>query len=316
VTENQKTSQEGNINLQIDKIKKQIGEANTHIKKFVEKRNQLHEQVRKTRDEINLIKSERDTLNERVKLLKEQRNLIRTKITPIMDEIAVIDAKISELRKNVPRVSQRELQENLNAVEWKISTTSLDLQEEKRLVGEVKELEMQLKGYKKIDKQHQKIKDLLAQRKILDDQADVFHKELTDLANKSQELHSTMMVKVSSLKKDRGEADSLHQAFVKAKEQNVLWYEQIKQLIDQNRGLRATFREFDLAKRKEEEGKWKEEQVKRKEEQAQRAVKEKEIKEKIGSEAKEKLQRGEKVNWEEFQLMLGDDEEEGSETQD
>ena len=45
MTENQKTSQEGNINLQIDKIKKQIGEANTQIKKYVEKRNQLHEQV-------------------------------------------------------------------------------------------------------------------------------------------------------------------------------------------------------------------------------------------------------------------------------
>jgi uncharacterized coiled-coil DUF342 family protein len=316
VTENQKTSQEGNINLQIDKIKKQIGEANTQIKKFVEKRNQLHEQVRKTRDEINQIKTERDTLNEKVKLLKEQRNVIRAKITPIMDEIAVIDAKIAELRKNVPRVSQRELQENLDAVEWRISTTSLDLQEEKRLVGEVKELEMQLKGYKKIDKQHQKIKDLLAQRKVLDDQADVFHKELTDIAKKSQELHGIVMDKVNSLKKDRGEADNLHQAFVKAKEQNALWYEQIKQLIDQNRGLRATFREFDLTKRKEEEAKWKEEQAKRKEEQAQRAVKEKEIKEKIGSEAKEKLQRGEKVNWEEFQFMLSDDEEEDSKTQD
>jgi hypothetical protein len=80
--------------------------------------------------------------------------------------------------------------------------------------------------------------------------------------------------------------------------------------------LRATFREFDLTKRKEEEAKWKEEQAKRKEEQAQRAVKEKEIKEKIGSEAKEKLQRGEKVNWEEFQFMLSDDEEEDSKTQD
>jgi hypothetical protein len=35
VTENQKPSQEGNINLQIDKIKKQIGEANTQNKKYV-----------------------------------------------------------------------------------------------------------------------------------------------------------------------------------------------------------------------------------------------------------------------------------------
>ncbi len=63
----------------------------------------------------------------------------------------------------------------------------MDLQEEKRLVEQVKELEIQLSGYKKIDKQHKKIKELLAQRKTFDAQADVFHKELTDLAKKSQE---------------------------------------------------------------------------------------------------------------------------------
>jgi len=316
VTENQKPIQEGNINLQIDKIKKQIGEANNQIKKYVEKRNQLHEQVRKSRDEINQIKTERDTLNQKVKALKEQRNLIRDQTTPIMEQVSALDAKIAELRKTVPRVSQRELQEELDAIEWKISTTSLDIQDEKRLVGEVKALELQLKGYKKIDKQHQKIKELLNQRKVLDAQADVFHKELTELAKKSQDLHSSMIEKVNAVKKDKAEADSLHQAFIKAKDQNNLWYEQIRQLIDQNRGQRAVFREFDLAKRKEEEAKWQAEQAKRKEEAAQRAVKEKEIKEKIGSEAKEKLQRGEKVNWEEFQMMLSDDKEDDSEAQD
>jgi uncharacterized coiled-coil DUF342 family protein len=315
VTQNQKTGQEGNINLQIDKIKKQIGEANTQIKKYVEKRNQLHEQVRKSREEINLIKTERDALNEKVKLLKEQRDIIRAKALPIMEEVNVIDAQIAELKKKVPRVGQRELQEELDAIEWKISTTSLDIPEEKRLVGEVKELELQLKGYKKIDKKHQKIQGLLVQRKAIDDQADVFHKELTDLAKKSQELHATMMEKLNVVKKDRAEADSLHQAFVKAKEQNDLWYAQVGMLIGQSRSIRTTLREQTQSRRAEEEAKRSEEQSRRKEEQSQRAVKEKEIKEKIGAEAKEKLQRGEKVNWEEFQFMLGDDEEDTSDTQ-
>ena len=313
MTENQK-SQEGNINLQIEKIKKQIIEANSQIKKFVEKRDQLHEQARKSREEINQIKAERDALNEKVKSLKEQRNLVRAQATPIIEEVKAIDEKIAELKKNVPRVSQRELQEELDAIEWKISTTSMDMQEEKRLVGEVKELELQLKGYKKIDKKNQKIKVLITQRKTIDAKADIFHQELTDLAKKSQELHTRMIEKVSSVKKDRTEADSLHQAFVKAKEQNALWYEQIKALMDQSRGIRVVNRQFDLVKRKEEDAKRQAEQAKWREEQAQRAVKEKEIKEKIGAEAKEKLNRGEKVNWEEFQFMLGNGEDD-SETQ-
>jgi len=313
VTENQK-SQEGNINLQIEKIKKQIIEANNQIKKFVEKRDQLHEQARKSREEINQIKAERDALNEKVKSLKEQRNLVRAQATPIIEEVKAIDEKIAELKKKVPRVSQRELQEELDAIEWKISTTSMDMQEEKRLVGDVKELELQLKGYKKIDKKNQKIKVLITQRKTIDAKADVFHQELIDLAKKSQELHTRMIEKVSAVKKDRTEADSLHQAFIKAKEQNTLWYEQIKALMDQSRGIRVVNRHFDLAKRKEEDAKRQSEQAKWREEQAQRAIKEKEIKEKIGAEAKEKLNRGEKVNWEEFQFMLGNGEDD-SETQ-
>jgi uncharacterized coiled-coil DUF342 family protein len=314
VTE-QKTSPEGNINLQIDKIKKQIGEANAQIKKYVEKRNQLHDKVRKSREEINQIKAERDALNEKVKLLKEQRDVIRAKATPIMEEVNAIDEKIAELKKNVPRVSQRELQEELDAIEWKISTTSLDLQEEKRLVGEVKELETQLKSYKKIDKRLEKIKVLIGQRKEIDGQADVFHNELTALAKKSQELHATMMEKLDALKRDRAEADSLHQAFVLAKEQNILWYAQISELIGQSTNIRANLREQSQSRRAEEEARRSVEMAKRKEEMAQRVVKEKEIKEKIGSEARNKLQRGEKVNWEEFQLMLGDDEVDDKETQ-
>ena len=128
---------------------------------------------------------------------------------------------------------------NLTLLNGKFQQLHLTCKKRKRLVGEVKELEIQLKGYKKIDKKHQKIKELIAQRKVLDAQADVFHKELTELAKKSQELHSAMIEKVNAVKKDRAEADSLHQAFVKAKEQNTLWYEQIRQLIDQSRGLQG-----------------------------------------------------------------------------
>jgi uncharacterized coiled-coil DUF342 family protein len=262
-----------------------------------------------SREEINQMKAERDALNEKVKLFKEQRDLLRGRITPIMEKIKLIEEKIDELKKTVPRVSQRELQEEVDAIEWKIQTTTLDVTEEKRLIEEVKKLEIQLISYKRIDKKHKKIKDLLDQRKTMDAQADVFHMEVTDLAKKSQELHSRMIEKINGVKKDKVEADNLHQTFVKTKEQTALLYEQVSQLINQTRGLKATIKEYDQTKRRDEE-------VNRKKEQAERAGKEQVIKEKLGSEAKEKLQRGEKISWDEFQLLLTDDEEADSKTQD
>ncbi len=308
MTEQPKNSQIANINQQIKKLREQINEANVEIKKIIEKRDMLHEKIRNTRQEINKLKAERDDLNQKVKLLKEQRDAVRVQIAPIMDEIKALKEKISELKKNLPRVSQKRLQAELDAIEWKIQTTSLDLQEEKELIENVKQLEIQLSNYKKIDAKYQKIRELLEHRKTFDAQAEVYHKELSELAQKSQNLHAVMMEKVNANKKDKAEADSLHQAFIKAKQQNNLLYEQIKQLMGQSMGLRVILRDENQAKRLEEE-------AKRKAEKAQREAKEQELKNKLGSEAREKLQRGEKVSWDEFQLLMGDDEDD-AETQD
>jgi uncharacterized coiled-coil DUF342 family protein len=316
LTEKTKPSQIANINHQIDALKKQITEANVQIKKSIEKRDALHDKVKKMREEIIPLKTERDALNEKVKLLKQQRDAIRTQTSPIMEEIKVIDDKIEALKKNLPRVSQRELQEEHDAIEWRISTTSLELQEEKRLIENIKAIEIQLRGYKKIDAQHKKIKDLLAKRKVFDDQAEELHKEMTQIAKKSQDLHAVIIEKMNIIKKDRGEADSFHQAFVKAKGNNSLLYDQIKQLISQGAGIRSSIREQYQARQKDEDARRHEEEIKRKEEQTQRAVKEQAIKQKIGSEAREKLNRGEEVNWDEFQLMIGDDDEDDTQTQD
>lgn len=317
MTEKQTQSQISNINLQIDKIKEQIRENSEQIKKFIEKRNALHEKVRKAREEVNQIKTERDALNEKVKQLKQQRDAVRVNVSPIMTEINAIDEKIETLKKNLPKINYREVKKQHEELEFKIATTTMDIQEEKHLIGQVKELEIQLSGFKKIDVQRKKIKELLEHRKTFDAQADVFHKELTEVAKKSQDLHAVMMEKVNIMKREREEADSLHQAFIKAKEQNNQNYEQIRLLISQSTGIRASMREQyhlrrkeDDIRRKEYEERRKQEDAKRQQEQAERAAKEKVMKEKIGGEAREKLNRGEKVNWAEYALMLGDEDDE------
>jgi uncharacterized coiled-coil DUF342 family protein len=315
-------SQISNINLQIDKLKEQIRENNDQIKKSIEKRDALHEKVRKSRDEINQIKAERDTLNEKVKQLKAQRDAVRVNVAPIMTEINAINEKIETLKKNQPHINVREIKKQHEELEFKIATTTMDVHEEKRLIDQVKELEIQLSGSKKIDTQHKKIKELLEHRKTFDQQADVYHKELTEVAKKSQELHAVMMEKVNAMKRDRDEADGLHQAFIKYKETNNQIYDQIRLLIGQSTGIRATMREQyqtrrkeDDSRRKEYEEKRKQDETKRQHEQAERAAKEKVMKEKIGGEAREKLNRGEKVSWDEFALMLGDEDNDKSEAQ-
>jgi uncharacterized coiled-coil DUF342 family protein len=309
MSDSQKTSENQSVQQQIQQLRQQLAEGNTHVKGFAEKRDLLHEKVRKAYGEINELKKERDLLNEKVKLLKQQRDDIRTQKTPLLDEIKMLNDKNAEIKKSkLPRASQRELQEQLDAIEWKIQTTSLDLKEEKRLIENVKELETQLSGYKKLDHNNQKISALLSKRKTLDEQADVYHKELTELAEKSQGLHAVMMEKIEAAKKDKAEADQMHQNFVRAKEQTNIIYEYMRQLIDKDRTTRIQTKEQIAAQRREED-------AKRKEQQAKKAAEEQAIKEKLGNQAKEKLSRGEKLSWDEFQLVMGDEKDDEPETQ-
>jgi uncharacterized coiled-coil DUF342 family protein len=309
VTKEQNISRKQEINQQIQKLREEANSASAQIKNCIERRNQLNEEVKKAREEIAGLKAERDGINEKVKLLKSQRDAIRARSDPITDEIRAIREKIAVLKKNLPRESKRELQEEHDAIEWKISTTSLDLQEEKILIENVKQLEILLSGYKKIDAQDNKIKELLAQRKTFDTQADALHDELTDLAAKSQEIHSRMIEKVNAMKISRAQADSQHQLYVKTKEEILpSIYEKIGQLIGQLNNVKAS-----IAKEARDEA-----QIRIKAKNAaERASKEKEqaIKERLGAEARNKLQKGEKLSWNEFQLVMGDEANEDSETQ-
>jgi uncharacterized coiled-coil DUF342 family protein len=316
MSEQQKPIKIEDINQQIEKLRDQANTADVQITKYIEQRNQLNDQVKKTRQEIDELKTERDSINEKVKLLKQQRDDIRVKTTPITEEINAIKEKISELKKKVPRERQQDLQEELDAIEWKIQTTSLDLQEEKGLIENVKELEILLSSYKKIDLKYKKIKDLLTQRQALEGQADVFHKELTDLAKKSQDLHSQMIVKVNAAKVSKAQADGLHQAYIKTKEEILVFQVKIAELTGQLQGLRASMREEDKARRMTAQQAFKEKEHADKETQQATKEKQQAIKEKLGAEARDKLQKGEKLSWNEFQLVMGDDEEDDSETQD
>jgi uncharacterized coiled-coil DUF342 family protein len=286
LTEQQKTSEIATINQQLATLKEQASKANAETEKHIEKRDKLNEQFRKLRQQINELKDERNCLNEKVKTLKQQRDEARTKIRTIIEEIKMRTQKITELMKKTPKRSQRELQEEFENVEWKIQTTSLDLQEEKRLVENVKQLETQLNVYKKIEKQNMKITELRNKLQTLEKEGDTAHKELTVTAQKSQEIHANMLAKISESKNIKAEADSLHGAYLQANEQAKPLNEEIKKLLERRKKLQEEIRIEDERKKK---------------------TAEQDLKEKLGSQARDKLRRGEKLSWNEFQLLAEDD---------
>jgi uncharacterized coiled-coil DUF342 family protein len=315
VSAQEKINQIANLRSQIATLKDQVNKADSESKKQIEKRDQLNEQTKKANLEIRELKKQRDVINEKVKTLKQQRDDVRVKIKPILDEIQAINEKKEVLKKKAPRINQKDIQEEINAIDWKIQTESLDFQEEKRLVGEVKVLETQLISYKKIDKQNKKISEHMQERKTLGAQADVFHHELSELAKKSQELHENMIAKIAEAKKAKEEADAQHKGYIQNKEQIQTSLVDIAVLTGQMLGLQSSVREQNNALREKENAQRAQEREQISVERNKKQLNEHALKEKLGAQAKEKLQKGEKLSWNEFQLLAGDDDSEESDTQ-
>jgi len=186
------------------------------------------------------------------------------------------------------------LEKEFQETEWTIQTTSLDLKEEKRLVEEVKQLEQQLSIYRRLEQQNKKIGELRNKLEAFEANANVFHEELVTTAQKSQDLHTNLIAKINESKKIKAEADTLHATYIQLRAKTKPLYEEIKGLSEQKKKFESTMREEDQGKRR---------------------LAERNLKEALGSQARHKLQHGEKISWQEFQLLEGDDSQ-SSDTQD
>ena len=286
MTEQQKTNKIAMIAQQLTALKEQINNAHAETNTHIEKRDKLNGQFKKLRQEIHELKNERDNLNTQVKTLKQQRDEARARIRTIIEEIKTHKQEITELKTKKPKRSQRELQKELEDIEWKIQTTPLAMQEEKRLIENVRQLETQLNVYRKIDKHVKKIAELQKEFETLEKNADTAHRELTETAQKSQETHTIMIAKINESNSIKSEADSLHAAYLQAKEQSKPLHEEFKKLTEQKKTLQDALR---------------------KEEEMQKTRAEKVLKEKLESQARDKLRRGEKISFDEFKLLADDD---------
>jgi uncharacterized coiled-coil DUF342 family protein len=234
------------------------------------------------RAEILENRNKRDKLNEAVKELKQQREKAKADLHLKIEEIKKFKEEIKVLDEKKPSRSFKALEKEIASTEWKIQTSSLDLKDEKELVEEVKQLQTMLNIHKKHNQLKQKFLESRAEAMKLKANIKRFHEELTENAQKSQQIHVQMLDKIEKSKRLKMEADSLHALFLQAKEKAKPTQEEFLEISNQINMLKE-----EIQKEEDEEKK-----------KSQIA-----IREELEKQAMEKLKRGEKLTWEEFQLL-------------
>jgi uncharacterized coiled-coil DUF342 family protein len=274
------------IRNQLASIRIQITNAEQEARHWKEKRDGAHEQTRNLRSQIESDRENRDSLNSQVSALKIQRNNTRDTVREKIERIQSLRQKLTMLQDNAPRIDVENLRREIKALEWKIQTSSLTLNEEAPLVNKVNALELQLEAQNEIDATRTEITEIQKEIDEANQEASILHGKISDLAEQSQGFHKKMTESLQQLNNLRDEANSYHQEFIQRVGNLEIARKDRAKAKTQLRTLNSELHSLETAERE---------------------AKESTTKEAVKKEAQKKLKKGKKLTFEEFKLVLDDD---------
>jgi uncharacterized coiled-coil DUF342 family protein len=263
-------------------LQHQLERLNKEAEHWADKRNTIHTQIKDLRIEAAKAREQRNTANTKAKALKTKRNQTRALSKDRKAESKQLTKTLQLLNKKKPKRPVDAVKREKEQIEWQIQTSSLTLQEERRLVEQVNQLETQLGIYEEIDNARQKIRELQDTVEKMNAVAAHAHTGVLELAQKSQEFHQRAMSiteRVEVLQKD---ADAAHQNFVASRRKARKFYEEYVEVKQRIKSIKE-----ELAEKEEKEKRERREDMRKK----------------MKAEAREKLEKGGKLTWEEFKLL-------------
>ena len=199
-----------------------------------------------------------------------------------LDKFSELKEKIRALDENRPEGNLRQVQKEIEEIDWKIQTNSLPVKEEQELVNRVRQLESQLVVQKQIRKVKDELFKLRAEEQKFAAEAKEIHEKLSELAEQSQKHHAQMIEILTKSRELQAEATEAHNKFVESKQQAQEMHQKVVEVLEKIRGIERELKE--TADKKQ-------------------AKRQSELKEELEKRAMEKLKRGEKLIWEEFQVL-------------
>lgn len=234
------------------------------------------------RDRLNVLREEIKGLNETLTDLKRERN---EKIAYLRE----IRGRIKEYLKAKPKIREEDLEEEISNLDWRIQTSPLPLDEEKRVVAKIKSLEEQLHFYRKL--------------KDMRNETQAVRSNIEEIKGKISECINALADRILEKKRVRERLSEIFKEINEAKAEIERINEECKRLRERVSELRSRYRDLISQVRAIKEA------IRYKEEH-ERSERISILKEKIREKVSEKIKRGEKVSFEELKVLFEDNDAE------
>src|SRR5512137_1696295 len=219
-------------NADAERHKKLRDELNEKTKEWAERRDELNAQVRKLIEEANQKRESRDKLNASVREAKAKRDEWNRKFNDLSDKAMTLR------REKMPKsgLSIRKYKAELRALEKKHMTSVLSAEKEKALMKEMSQLDGKIKEMEREIEQFSEVRQAEKDAREAKDNAENFHKQVSELAENAQTEHDAMLKLYEEADARRKEADGAQEKFIEAKlaadEQHREHIEHIRQVHD------------------------------------------------------------------------------------
>lgn len=184
------------LELRIQNMRKDVLEKKATLKELGNKKRELIQEIKIKNREANESRKLRDELNEKVKKLKEEREKMNELVRGLV-------AKYKKLKESAPKGDYKEIQKEINAMEWRLQTSVMEIKKEDAIVDRIKKLNEELKGYKELIELSKEIdRNKSSSRKV--------HEEILKLSNESQQQHEKFLQAVVKIKEAEAKMDELN----------------------------------------------------------------------------------------------------------
>ena len=263
-------------------LRAEIERVESEVRRFAEERNGLNSRMRNLKREAANFRKERNALNEEVRNLKVILMELKREYWERLDSIRDLRNRIRKHLKMKPSRREDSLKKEIEEIDWRIQTTPLPLEEEKRLVERVKSLEKQLNFYHKLNAMKNELSILEGRLKKIKDEIALYREQITETVEKSQFFHEKMIECLKKMEEFKPKVDEINKKYGESRKKLSALRLKYKKLLGQISAIKKIIREEEARKKAE----------------ALSA-----LKEKIGREALKKLKKGEKISFEEFKIL-------------
>ncbi len=184
------------IEIRIKQLKKDISEKKALLRKINRKKREIIDIIRIKNSEANRERALRDKINKKIKELKAKRKIENMKVRELREEL-------KKLQASSGKSNFRKIQREIQALEWKIQTTVLDIKKEDALVKRIEMLRKKLEDYKELIQ----ISDRMEKHK---NASKKIHNQIIKLSKESQRHHEKFLRALEKIKEKENEIDELN----------------------------------------------------------------------------------------------------------